>query len=65
AHTRHKLWVRGIDAGLDVLAFTGEEGLSQPFKYSVEFTSTQQDLAAEQLLGQEGHFSLHPLPLKR
>ncbi|SMP52279.1 hypothetical protein SAMN06295951_11689, partial [Pseudomonas panipatensis] len=29
-HSRHKLRVRGIEARLDVLAFEGEEGLSQP-----------------------------------
>ncbi|WP_162634825.1 hypothetical protein [Pseudomonas putida] len=29
-HSRHKLWVRNLDAHLDVLAFKGEEHLSQP-----------------------------------
>lgn len=61
-HSRHKLWVRNLDTHLDVLAFHGEEHLSKPFTYTVEFTSTEQDLAAEQLLGQDTRFSLHARP---
>ncbi|WP_248807434.1 type VI secretion system Vgr family protein, partial [Pseudomonas sp. MWU13-2100] len=61
-HSRHKLWVRHVGAVLDVLAFKGEEGLSQPFQYTVEFTSTVQDIAAEQMLGQDARFSLHTAP---
>lgn len=63
-HSRHKLWVRNVDVALDVLAFKGEEGLSRPFKYTVEFTSTDQDVAAEQMLGQDARFSLHTAPHK-
>ena len=58
-HSRHKLRVRGLDAPLDVLAFEGEERLSQPFHYTVEFTSTEHDLAPQQLLGQDACFSLN------
>ncbi|MFS2200880.1 type VI secretion system Vgr family protein [Pseudomonas sp. Pseusp3] len=58
-HSRHKLWVRDLDARLDVLAFDGQEHLSQPFSYHIEFTSTEQDLAAEQLLGKDARFSLY------
>ncbi len=61
-HSRHKLKVRGIDAGLDILAFSGDEFLSQPFKYLIEFTSSEHDLAAEQLLGKDASFSLHAAP---
>ncbi|BAN45892.1 type VI secretion system Vgr family protein [Metapseudomonas resinovorans] len=61
-HSRHKLQVRGLDAALDVLAFTGTEALSEPFSYQVEFTSSERDLPAEQLLGQRASFSLHPPP---
>lgn len=64
-HSRHKLSVLNLDAHLDVLAFKGEEHLSQPFNYRIEFTSTQRDIAAEQILGQSASFSLHALPLKR
>ena len=63
-HSRHTLWVRNVDAALDVLAFHGEEQLSQPFSYVVEFTCTQHDLAAEQLLGKDARFSLHGIPEK-
>jgi type VI secretion system secreted protein VgrG len=58
-HSHHKLWVRDLATHLDVLAFHGEERLSQPFTYRVEFTSTEQDLAAEQLLGKAARFSLY------
>ncbi len=62
-HSRHKLWVRDLEPSLDVLAFHGEERLSQPFCYHIEFTSTEQDLAAQQLLGQDAGFSLHAIPI--
>ena len=62
-HTRHTLNVRKVDARLDVLAFEGTEGLSQPFNYCVEFTSTDRDIAAEKMLGQSARFSLNgPVP---
>ncbi|MCP1446063.1 type VI secretion system secreted protein VgrG [Pseudomonas sp. GGS8] len=61
-HSRHKLRVRNVDAVLDVLAFHSEERLSQPFTYTVEFTCVEDDLAAEQLLGQDASFSLHASP---
>ncbi|SDH85672.1 type VI secretion system Vgr family protein, partial [Pseudomonas panipatensis] len=61
-HSRHKLRVRGIEARLDVLAFEGEEGLSQPFNYRVEFTSSERDIGADRLLGQDASFSLHAPP---
>jgi len=63
-HSRHTLSVRDVDALLDVLAFEGKEGLSQPFTYRIEFTSTERDLAAETLLGQAARFSLHAPPQK-
>ncbi|WP_448124947.1 type VI secretion system Vgr family protein [Pseudomonas veronii] len=63
-HSRHTLSVHNIEARLDVLAFEGHEHLSQPFTYRVEFTSTERDLAAETLLGQDARFSLHATPQK-
>ncbi|MCI8208920.1 type IV secretion protein Rhs [Pseudomonas sp. S25] len=63
-HSRHKLSVAELDATLDVLTFEGEESLSQPFKYTVEFTCVQQDIAAEQILGRYATFSLHAAPFK-
>ncbi|WP_166359737.1 type VI secretion system Vgr family protein [Pseudomonas akapageensis] len=64
-HSRHKLQIGDIKAPLDVLAFEGKERLSQPFKYSIEFTCAEQDLAADQLLGRDGRFSLHAPPRKQ
>lgn len=61
-HSRHTLSVRNVEARLDVLAFEGQEHLSQPFTYRVEFTSTERDLAADSLLGQDASFSLHAAP---
>ncbi|MGH8417181.1 MAG: hypothetical protein ACRER8_07815, partial [Pseudomonas sp.] len=61
-HSRHRLWVRDLDATLDVLAFNGEERLSEPFTYTVEFTSSEHDIALEQILGQDARFSLHAAP---
>ena len=64
-HSRHKLSVSDLDASLDVLAFEGEESLSQPFKYRVEFTCVEQDISAQQMLGGFGTFSLYAAPPKR
>jgi type VI secretion system secreted protein VgrG len=63
-HSRHTLSVRNVEARLDVLAFEGQEHLSHPFTCRVEFTSTERDLAAESLLGQDASFSLHAAPQK-
>jgi len=61
-HSRHKLDVRNVDVPLEVLAFQGEECLSQPFSYVIEFTSTELDIAAELLLGRDARFSLYGRP---
>jgi type VI secretion system secreted protein VgrG len=58
-HSRHKLVVHNLPVALDVLAFEGQEQLSQPFCYRVEFTSAEQDIGAERMLGQDAQFSLH------
>ncbi len=63
-HSRHTLWVRNVGAQLDVLAFHGEERLSQPFSYRVEFTCIEHDLAADQLLNRDARFSLHAVAQK-
>jgi type VI secretion system secreted protein VgrG len=61
-HSRHTLWVSNVAAQLDVLAFEGNEQLSQPFTYRVEFTSPDLDLAAESMLGKPASFSLRAPP---
>ncbi|MDN6859215.1 type VI secretion system tip protein VgrG [Pseudomonas sp. CAN2814] len=61
-HSRHSLKVRDVDAPLDVLAFAGEEALSQPFTYRIEFTSTDRDLDANAFLCKDASFSLRAAP---
>ena len=63
-HSRHKLRILTLDAHLDVLAFHGEEQLSKPFTYTVEFTCTEKDLAVAQVLGEIASFSLFAVPDK-
>ena len=63
-HTRHKFAIRWFDAAFDVLAFEGEEHLSQPFTYRIEFTCSEQDLSAEKMLNKDASFSLYPPPAK-
>ncbi|MBT8765646.1 type VI secretion system Vgr family protein [Metapseudomonas boanensis] len=63
-HSRHQLRVRNLDAPLDVLAFSGEEGLSQGFRYTIEFTSTVQNLPVAQILNRDASFSLYAPPIK-
>jgi type VI secretion system secreted protein VgrG len=61
-HSRHTLKVRDVAAPLDVLVFTGEEALSQPFAYRIEFTSTSRDLDANTFLCKDASFSLRAAP---
>jgi type VI secretion system secreted protein VgrG len=61
-HSRHTLVVHSLPVSLDVLAFEGEEQLSQPFLYRIEFTSLDRDIAADQILGKSARFSLHAAP---
>ena len=61
-HSRHSLGVQGLDIPLDVLAFSGDEALSQPFAYRIEFTSTDRDLTADRFLCRDASFSLRAPP---
>ncbi|TLP73598.1 type VI secretion system tip protein VgrG [Pseudomonas nitroreducens] len=61
-HSRHTLSIRDVTAPLDVLAFTGDEALSQPFAYRIEFTSTDLDLPADSFLCKDASFSLRAPP---
>ncbi|MBT2337751.1 MULTISPECIES: type VI secretion system Vgr family protein, partial [Pseudomonas] len=61
-HSRHTLQVYDLDAQLDVLAFEGNEQLSRPYHYRVEFTCPERDLSPNDLLNRYACFSLHPLP---
>lgn len=50
SHNHHLLSVKGCEAGLDVLAFEGDEALSQPFRYRIEFTSADHAISKKMML---------------
>lgn len=50
SHNHHQLAVKGCDAELDVLAFEGDEALSTPFSYRIEFTSADHAISKEMML---------------
>uniref|UniRef100_UPI0012B83178 type VI secretion system Vgr family protein n=2 Tax=Klebsiella michiganensis TaxID=1134687 RepID=UPI0012B83178 len=43
---------------LDVLSFEGEEALSEPFRYVIEFTSADKTITPQQMLMQDATFTL-------
>ncbi|POE35103.1 type VI secretion system tip protein VgrG, partial [Pectobacterium odoriferum] len=50
SHNHHRLSVKGCKAELDVLAFEGDEALSTPFSYRIEFTSSDHAISKEMML---------------
>lgn len=50
SHNHHLLSVKGCESGLDVLAFEGDEALSKPFSYRIEFTSADHAISKEMML---------------
>ncbi len=50
SHSHHLLAVRGCQPELDVLAFEGDEALSQPFCYRIEFTCSDHAISKEIML---------------
>ncbi|MFP2241327.1 type VI secretion system Vgr family protein [Pseudescherichia vulneris] len=50
SHNHHQLSVKGCEAELDVLAFEGDEALSTPFRYRIEFTSSDHAISKEMML---------------
>ncbi|MND19787.1 Phage-related baseplate assembly protein [compost metagenome] len=50
SHNHHQLSVKGCEAELDVLAFEGDEALSTPFRYRIEFTSADHAISKEMML---------------
>ena len=50
SHSHHLLAVKGCESGLDVLAFEGDEALSKPFRYRIEFTSADHAISKEMML---------------
>lgn len=57
-HNHHLLAVKGTTSALDVLAFEGNEALSQPFCYRVEFTSSDHAISKEMMLMKPGSLTL-------
>lgn len=50
SHSHHQLSVHAVHAPLDVLNFTGNESLSQPFSWHITFTSSDKALSREAML---------------
>ncbi|HFN6476620.1 TPA: type VI secretion system Vgr family protein [Citrobacter farmeri] len=57
-HNHHLLAVKGTPSELDVLAFEGQEALSRPFSYRIEFTSTDHAISKEMMLMKAGSLTL-------
>ncbi|WP_313124502.1 type VI secretion system tip protein VgrG [Pseudescherichia sp.] len=58
SHSHHLLKVRGCQSLLDVLCFEGREALSEPFCYTIEFTSTDKGITPQQMLMQDASLTL-------
>lgn len=58
SHNHHLLAVKGCESALDVLAFEGDEALSTPFRYRIEFTSSDHAIAREAMLMKPGSLTL-------
>ena len=56
--------IRGLQSPVDVLTFEGREQLSTPFRYDIQFTSTDKTIAPESVLMQDGAFSLTAPPVQ-
>ncbi|EEY5897371.1 type VI secretion system tip protein VgrG [Escherichia coli] len=60
----HKLKIRGLQSPVDVLTFEGREQLSTPFRYDIQFTSSDKAITPESVLMQDGAFSLTAPPVQ-
>ncbi|PZL90175.1 type VI secretion system tip protein VgrG [Pantoea graminicola] len=58
SHNHHLLAVKGCESALDVLAFEGDEALSAPFSYRIEFTSGDHAISKEMMLMKPGSLTL-------
>ncbi|MHA6671580.1 type VI secretion system Vgr family protein [Enterobacter mori] len=58
SHNHHLLVVKGSEAEPDVLAFEGNEALSTPFSYRIEFTSGNHAISKEMMLLKPGSLTL-------
>lgn len=58
SHNHHQLAIKGCESELDVLAFEGNEALSKPFNYRIEFTSSDHAISKEMMLMKAGALTL-------
>ncbi|POT57066.1 type VI secretion system tip protein VgrG [Citrobacter amalonaticus] len=58
SHNHHLLSVKGCGSALDVLAFEGDEALSTPFSYRIEFTSGDHAISKEMMLKKAASLTL-------
>jgi type VI secretion system secreted protein VgrG len=58
SHNHHLLAIKGCESELDVLAFEGNEALSKPFSYRIEFTSNDHAISKEMMLMKAGSLTL-------
>ncbi|MTH47606.1 type VI secretion system Vgr family protein [Intestinirhabdus alba] len=58
SHNHHSLSVKGCESALDVLAFEGNEALSKPFSYRIEFTSGNHAISKEMMLMKSASLTL-------
>ncbi|MNG69201.1 Phage-related baseplate assembly protein [compost metagenome] len=58
SHNHHLLAIKGCESELDVLAFEGNEALSKPFSYRIEFTSGDHAISKEMMLMKAGSLTL-------
>ncbi|MGV8921502.1 MAG: type VI secretion system Vgr family protein [Pseudomonas sp.] len=56
--SRYRLNVQECADFLDVLSFHGTEALSQPYRYAIDFTCTEQDIPLQQMLRRNATFTL-------
>ena len=57
-HSHHLLAVKACLSALDVLAFEGDEALSTPFRYRIEFTSGNHSISKEMMLMKSASLTL-------
>ncbi|MTC76382.1 type VI secretion system tip protein VgrG [Providencia sp. wls1919] len=56
-HNRYQLGVQGCSVPLDVESFIGREAISETYRYQITFTSSAQNLPAQQFLRRTAHFT--------
>tara|TARA_R100000541_G_scaffold13610_5_gene22668 strand:- start:11901 stop:13976 length:2076 start_codon:yes stop_codon:yes gene_type:complete len=58
--THFSLAIDGVEHDLQILAFTGREAISQPYRFDLELVSERPDLALQSLLHKSAYLSFSP-----